>query len=148
MRRQLPICCDLESLLGSFKYLAEEFMWLVFVRVRKVLNFLHRICDPPIAHSDLHIRNVVIGYPRPNDQGIPAIKVIDFSLSKSHPFVHPDVDSFKLDVRGLLRIMDCIVPDYAQWNRDSCDLYLRFILKMSSTRSSKLDLPELSQGDQ
>jgi hypothetical protein len=66
----LPMCCDLKSLIGSFKYSPEDFMLMVYLLSCKALGFLHGACSPPIAHADLHTGNVVISYPGPTDQGL------------------------------------------------------------------------------
>jgi hypothetical protein len=121
----LPMCCELGSMKGSFKHLPEEFMWLVFLQIRKALEFLHGRCDPPIAHADLHMGNIVIGYSGFADQGLPKIKLIDFGFSEYIPPSRNDRFPLKSDVRGMLKIMDHIIHDYGEWNRDNCEMYLR-----------------------
>jgi hypothetical protein len=122
----LPMCCELGAMKGSFKYLPEEFMWLVFLQIRKALGFLHEKCDPLIAHADLHMGNVLICFSGPTDQGMPKIKLIDFGFSVHVPASRRDQFlPIKDDVHGLLKIMDCIIHDYGEWNRDSCEMYLR-----------------------
>jgi serine/threonine protein kinase len=76
----LPLCCDLGSLKGRYKYMPEEFLWLIFVQLHQALKFLHATCE--IAHGDLHPANIVVGYPTSNDRGLPQVKVIDLGSRK------------------------------------------------------------------
>lgn len=80
----LPLCCDLTTLrqhLINEQVLPKTSVWLLFVQLYEALDFLYRICDPPIEHSDFHEGNVIVGYTGPHLNSLPEIKVIDFGLA-------------------------------------------------------------------
>ncbi|KAH9866055.1 hypothetical protein J1614_008619 [Plenodomus biglobosus] len=80
-----PMGCSLEELQYQHPLMPEEFTWLVFTQLLEALDFLHNVCDPPIAHGDLFAGNIMIGYPEfdPNKLGsLPQLKLIDFEGSR------------------------------------------------------------------
>ena len=108
----MPICCDLASLTGCFDQMPEEFIWLVYTQVYRALDFLHNTCN--IAHGDLHIGNVIVGYSASNHSGLPEVKLIDFGLSQCSPFESRLIlymNLFDKDIEGLLRILESILQD-------------------------------------
>lgn len=79
-----PVCCDLVSLTEKTSVLPEEYLWLVYTQLHKALDFLHRTCNPPVAHADLHKGNIIIGFANPNSASLPQLKLIDFGLSEQY----------------------------------------------------------------
>ncbi|KAF2851635.1 hypothetical protein T440DRAFT_527985 [Plenodomus tracheiphilus IPT5] len=80
-----PIGCTLEELQYHYPSMPEDFTWLVFTQLLEALDFLHNVCDPPIAHGDLFPGNIMIGYPNSESKaigGLPQVKLIDFEGSQ------------------------------------------------------------------
>ncbi|KAH7068081.1 hypothetical protein BKA63DRAFT_581384 [Paraphoma chrysanthemicola] len=78
----LSLCTDLKALEGRFHSMPEEFVWLVYTQLQAAITFMHKTCDPPLAHGDLHLGNIIVGYSAPDDTGLPQVKVIDFGMAQ------------------------------------------------------------------
>lgn len=123
----LPMCSSMTGLWQQFEQMPEEFIWLVYVQLLQALDFLHNVCDPPIAHGDLHRGNVMIGFPDPNSLGLPEVKVIDFGFST---FViegtEVAMDRVKNDTDEFLFILISLMDQSLgyKWDADMCDLYV------------------------
>lgn len=81
----LPLACTLETLYPRFSPLPEVFTWLIYVRITTALTWLHDVCVPGIAHGDVHLGNILVGYPAldPGSGGrLPQVKMIDFGNAR------------------------------------------------------------------
>ncbi|KAF2822018.1 hypothetical protein CC86DRAFT_385733 [Ophiobolus disseminans] len=107
----MPVCCNLKSLARCFNEMPEEFIWLVYTQIHQALEFLHRTCS--IAHRNLHMGNVIVGYPEPNDSNLPKVKLLDFEMSERAPFYGSVLSEGLIDrdTEGLLSIMQTIIDD-------------------------------------
>jgi serine/threonine protein kinase len=152
----LPLCCDLGSLQGRYKYMPEEFLWLIFVQLHQALKFLHVTCE--IAHGDLHPANIVVGYPTSNDRNLPQVKVIDFGIaqtfvsSKSAARLRNEDTSMLLDnmdttksvaclceadTTMLLQNVDNLIHD--RYHRHEVDVTLETRYRLQKERSSQFN---------
>ncbi|KAH7092017.1 hypothetical protein FB567DRAFT_435021 [Paraphoma chrysanthemicola] len=89
-----PLCTDLKALEGRFHSMSEEFVWLVYAQLHAAITFMHKTCDPPLAHGDLHLGNIIVGYDGPDDTGLPQVKVIDFGMAQ----FDYDADEYREDL--------------------------------------------------
>ncbi|KAF2029236.1 hypothetical protein EK21DRAFT_113130 [Setomelanomma holmii] len=102
----LPLCLDIKSLMGKFYCMSEEFVWLIYTQLHSAITFIDGTCIPALAHADLHMGNVVIGYDDPEDTRSPQVKLIDFGLAQFAPFnTVSGIDFFRKDDFDMLRIL-------------------------------------------
>ena len=108
----MPICCELASLENCpGELLSEEFTWLVYSQAHQALEFLHK-CG--IAHGDIHVGNVMVGYSRLNDNRLPQVKLIDFGMSQQYSIGSknmPSMDQFDSDIHGLMCMLVTMLED-------------------------------------
>ena len=76
MLSTLPACCTL----CDSPPIPLQYACFVFLEVHAALKFLHRECDPPIAHGDLHSGNVLVGFA---DNGRLKILLINFGEAEA-----------------------------------------------------------------
>ncbi|KAI8943027.1 hypothetical protein NX059_001063 [Plenodomus lindquistii] len=117
-----PIGCSLEQLQYHYDVMPEEFTWLVFTQLLEALDFIHNVCDPPIAHGDLFPCNIMIGYLEHDDNilsSLPQLKLIDFENSRfckrernlgplNDTLSHPDNHGFASDILLSIRVLHVI----------------------------------------
>ncbi|KAL6703920.1 hypothetical protein ACN47E_008956 [Coniothyrium glycines] len=112
-----PVCTALTNLTGLFSSLPEEFLWVVYIQMHRALDFLHDICDPPLAHGDIHTGNMLIGYSDLDCSGLPKIRVIDFGFARLHlpnsikHASHANLDRVRRDVYMTLEVLDSIAHE-------------------------------------
>lgn len=62
---------SLEDLWGKFadqeKFVPELFLWEVLESLSEILDWIHNVADPPVAHHDLNPANIFLHYPNNND---------------------------------------------------------------------------------
>jgi serine/threonine protein kinase len=117
----LPICCTLADLQGSVPALPEEFIWMVFLEIYKAIDFLQRVCDPPVAHEDLHPGNIIVGFAGLDPTDRVQIKVIDFGLAVPY-WANSGVDD--TDHVDLMIDMDRLIHDTDRHDPSECQKYV------------------------
>jgi serine/threonine protein kinase len=127
----LPLCYDLGSLSGCYKYMPEKFTWLMFVQLYQALNFLHDTCQ--ISHGDLYQKNVVIGYPSSNDRGLPQVKVIDFGVAESFATSKSVAWLRTKDIGMLIYLINIVIHNLPQ-SRYQVDEILEIRLRVQAER--------------
>ncbi|KAF2107561.1 kinase-like domain-containing protein [Lophiotrema nucula] len=90
-------------------HLPEELIWHVFIQFSEALWFLHKACNPAIAHGDLHTGNVVLDWATQDTPGFPNLILIDFgsaaiSQEDSEHFEATEFD-LRLDVEEFYSVL-------------------------------------------
>jgi hypothetical protein len=101
----LPFSCNLAALASRFNELPQEFPWLVYIQTQQALIFLRKSGDPPIAHGDLHVGNVLVGYETLEGTCLPQVKLIDLGSAEHNMSLRSGVSKFDVEAWQLLQIL-------------------------------------------
>ncbi|EOA90541.1 uncharacterized protein SETTUDRAFT_25804 [Exserohilum turcica Et28A] len=111
-----PICLSLEGF-RSLGEMPEDFLWVCFTQLQQGLEFLHGVCDPTIVHCDLHLGNIVVGFPDAVPSGLPQVKIVDFGVAV---LLHNDTQETAVLAEDNVAFLELLHSLIHKWDGATC----------------------------